>query len=201
MSVRMASMPPTKDRKSPGPLGRQGFTLVEVMVVTLISAFVFAGVLSAYIFLGRGLVRQGHEEELESRGRTTLFYFTQDVSAATAISANFSQNDMVLTTPSASVEYSFQAPTSSQSYDGYLTRKLNAANPTILLTGLASFTFNYLTISAGQSTPVIAPSSATTVKQIQFTYTAMAGASVSGAQSQITVVSPRVIMKNKPSLQ
>lgn len=193
-------MSPIKDLKHPYPAGHGGFTLVEVMVVTLISGFVFAGVLSAYIFLGRGLVRQGHEEELESRSRATLFYFTQDVSAATGVS-NFAQSDLLLTTPAASVEYRFYAPTSSQSYDGYLTRTLNAANPIILLTGLSSFTFSYLTISAGQAPPIVAPTSAATVKQVQMTYTAMAGSSVSGAQSQITVVSPRVIMKNKPSLQ
>jgi hypothetical protein len=66
-------------------MGRQnvkGFTILEVMMVTGISAFVFAGVLSAYIFLGRSLARQVNEMDLESRSRTTLNYFTNDVSAA-----------------------------------------------------------------------------------------------------------------------
>ena len=67
--------------------GRSGFTLLEVMMVTFISSFVFAGVLSAYIFLGRGLARQVNEESLESRSRLALYWFTQDVSTASGIAA------------------------------------------------------------------------------------------------------------------
>src|ERR1035438_10585997 len=67
-----------KDRRQRASLLR-GFSLLEVMMVTFISAFVFAGVLSAYIFLGRGLMRQGNEEQLESRSRQALYDFTQDI--------------------------------------------------------------------------------------------------------------------------
>jgi hypothetical protein len=173
------------------------------MVVTAISAFVFAGVLSAYIFLGRGLVREGHEEELESRSRAALYYLTQDVSAATGVST-YTPSTLVLTTPAATVTYTFTPAAPVQGLpQGSLTRTQIPANtsiPTSLLTGLSSFAFNYLTISGGQTPPITPPASAAAVKQVQMTYTAMAGSSISGAQSQITVVSPRVIMKNKPSL-
>ena len=64
-----------------------GFTLFEVMLATFISSFVFAGVLSAYIFLGRSLSRQLNAEGLESRTRLALYYFTQDISSATSIIA------------------------------------------------------------------------------------------------------------------
>src|ERR1035438_4744404 len=63
-----------KDRRQRASLLR-GFSLLEVMMVTFISAFVFAGVLSAYIFLGRGLMRQGNEEQLESRSRQLIAKF------------------------------------------------------------------------------------------------------------------------------
>src|ERR1700722_16300710 len=76
----------TRDH-SANALGMRGFTLLEVMMVTFISAFVFAGVLSAYIFLGRGLSRQVNAESLESRTRLALHYFTQDVSSASSITA------------------------------------------------------------------------------------------------------------------
>ena len=82
----MVSIKPIKGHRSP-LVNRGGFTLLEVMMVTFISSFVFAGVLSAYIFLGRGLSRQVNEEELESRTRLALFWFTQDVSSASAITA------------------------------------------------------------------------------------------------------------------
>src|SRR5580693_1180412 len=73
--------------RSPGARRKRGFTLLEVMMVTLISAFVFAGVLSAYIFLGRGLARQINEQSLESRTRLALYWLAQDVSSANAIAA------------------------------------------------------------------------------------------------------------------
>jgi len=169
------------------------------MMATLITAIVFAGVLSAYIFLGRGLVRQGNEEEMESRSRTTLFYFTQDVSAATSIST-YTASQIVLTTPSTAVTYTYNAAPGSPGIapSGTLVRTqvpVNQSIPTSLLTNLSTFAFNYFTISG------TAPSSSATVKQIQMAYTAIIGSSVGGAQAHITVVSPRVIMKNKPSLQ
>lgn len=51
-------------------------------MVTAISAIVFAGVLSAYSFLGRGLARMSFDAEMESRSRTALNNFTQDMSLA-----------------------------------------------------------------------------------------------------------------------
>lgn len=192
-------MSPINVRRRLRPKGLGGFTLVEVMMATLITAIVFAGVLSAYIFLGRGLVRQGNEEAMESRSRTTLFYFTQDVSAATAVTA-YTASQLVISTPSAIVTYTYNAAPGSPGIapSGTLVRTQIPANlsiPTSLLTNLSTFAFNYLTISG------TAASSAATVKQIQLSYTAVIGSSVGGAQAQITVVSPRVIMKNKPSLQ
>jgi prepilin-type N-terminal cleavage/methylation domain-containing protein len=68
--------------RSPDARRERGFTLLEVMMVTLISSFVFAGVLSAYIFLGRGLMRQGFEFDLESHSRVTIHDFTDDISGA-----------------------------------------------------------------------------------------------------------------------
>jgi prepilin-type N-terminal cleavage/methylation domain-containing protein len=56
MLAKMAYMSRTNDPRR-GFAKSAGFTLVEIMMVTFISSFVFAGVLSAYIFLGRGLVR------------------------------------------------------------------------------------------------------------------------------------------------
>ena len=67
----MDSQQPTRDPSAASPAPR-GYSLVEVMMVTAISAVVFAGVLSAYIFLGRGLVRQGIEAELVSQSRQAL---------------------------------------------------------------------------------------------------------------------------------
>jgi prepilin-type N-terminal cleavage/methylation domain-containing protein len=200
MSAKMAYMSPIKDRKQFIP-NEKGFTLVEVMMVTVISSFVFAGVLSAYIFLGRGLVRQGNAESLESRTRTTLFYFTQDVSATSAISISLS-TELKLTTASGTiVDYVYSPAVDSQGNPaGTLTRvpsPPNANIPVTLLIGLSSFQFNYMDMSGNVMNPA---NNTPLVKQVSIDYTAFAGAAVSGAQSHFSVVSPWVIAKNKPNL-
>jgi Tfp pilus assembly protein PilE len=197
MLAKMAYMSRTNDPRR-GFAKSAGFTLVEIMMVTFISSFVFAGVLSAYIFLGRGLVRQSNAENLESRSRTTLFYFTQDISSASSITT-FLSDTLVLSTPAgATVTYTFTSASDPQGNPaGTLTRSEIPANPNVptsLLTGLSVFNFEYLDMSGA------APASSTFVKQISMTYTAFAGSAVSGAQSHFTVVSPWVIAKNKPSL-
>jgi hypothetical protein len=185
------------------------------MMVTFISSFVFAGVLSAYIFLGRGLAREANEESLESRGRLALFWVTQDVSTAFSISAqnpgaNTTGNQFVLSVP-------IYDPTSNTSLVhtvtyacdwsqgpalGVLQRQVDSGTPLVLLTNLSNFSFGYYDMTG---TPFPAPNSPPlspqiNIKQVNMTYTSVAGYATSGAQSQYTVVSPRVVMKNKTLL-
>jgi Tfp pilus assembly protein PilW len=189
-----------------------GFTLFELMLATFISAFVFAGVLSAYIFLGRALTRQGNEAEQESRSRTTLFYLTQEVSSATGIAPDTSPSattsgltQMVLNTLDGSgnpytVTYTYIPGASG----GTLTRTPSTTGaPMSLLVGVTSLTFTYYN-SAG--TALTSPSSPTVtnpnvVKQVSLSYTTVAGSVLSGAQSHFNVVSPLIVMKNKPFLK
>ena len=183
--------------------GTGGFTLFEVMLVTFISAFVFAGVLSAYIFLGRGLARQVNEESLESRGRLALFWVSHDVSTATSISA---QNPgagvtgtlMTLNVPVlGSVTYAVDwtgGPTL-----GKLTRQVGANPSLTLLTNLTSFSFCYYDLPGNSVTaPATTPASPQIgIKQVYMNYTSSAGVAFTGAQSNYTVVSPRLILKNQ----
>ncbi len=193
-----------------------GFTLVEVMMVTLISAFVFAGVLSAYIFLGRGLVRQGNEEQLESRSRIALYDFTQDVSGANAVvSATSSVVEVNTWIPQANPNPPVVG-TATYTYDPVNAQLVlkrtspvaasllafpNWPTPSTVLLNNVSPTaanpnfFNTYDIS-GNPTFVLA-----LIKQVNMSFTTKAGAQTSGAQSQFTVISPQVILKNKPSLQ
>jgi prepilin-type N-terminal cleavage/methylation domain-containing protein len=186
--------------------GERGFTLLEVMMVTFISSFVFAGVLSAYIFLGRGLSRQVNEEGLESRTRLALYYFTQDVSNASAITAENpgAQVDgtlMTLTVSGTPIAYvcNWDAPTG-----GTLTRTVNGVTPgLVLLTNLTSFSFQYFDPTTNTVTaPATAPSTPQIdIKQVCMTYTSSAGYAPSGNLSKLTVVSPLVILKNKGVLK
>lgn len=179
------------------------------MLSTFITAIVFAGVISAYIFLGRALTRQGNQEVLESRSRQTLYCFTQDVSTATAIdSSGMTSSTLTLYYPDSSDEitYSYNAGL------GTLTRTLTGSAGTTAVPGLqtlftglpsaankgaiglSSFSFNYYD-AAGNT--VTQPAEA---KQIALSFTCVAGQAVNEAQSHFIVASPRVLMKSKPLL-
>jgi len=207
----MDSRSPTKD-PSQFRLGRGGFTLFELMLATFISAFVFAGVLSAYIFLGRALARQGNEAEQESRSRTTLYYLTQEVSSATGIAPDTNPptttsglTQMVLNTLDGSGNpYTVTYLYSPSASGGTLTRTPSTTGVSMsLLIGVTSLTFAYYN-SAG--TAVTSTSNPTVtnpnvVKQVGLSYTTVAGSVLSGAQSHFNVVSPLIVMKNKPFLK
>jgi type II secretory pathway pseudopilin PulG len=210
----MGSPSHIRSRSLKGPRAG-GFTLLEVMMVTFISSFVFAGVLSAYIFLGRSLARQANEESLESRGRLALYWVTQDVSAAFSITAqnpgtNASGTQFTLSVPIYNPSSgSSQVHTVTYACDwsqgptlGILERQVDGGTPLVLLTNLTNFSFGYYDMTG---TSVTAPNSPPLspqidIKQVFMTYTSSAGYPTSGAQSQYTVVSPRVVMKNKTLL-
>jgi Tfp pilus assembly protein PilW len=207
----MDSRSPTKDR-SPFRLKPGGFTLFELMLATFISAFVFAGVLSAYIFLGRALARQGNEAEQESRSRTTLYYLTQEVSSATGITPDTNPpvttsglTQLVINTVDGSNNpYTVTYTYSPSSSGGTLTRTPSTTGvPMSLLIGVTSLTFTYYnsagTALTGLSNPTV--TNPNIVKQVSLSYTTVAGSLLSGAQSHFNVVSPLIVMKNKPYLQ
>jgi Tfp pilus assembly protein PilW len=186
------------------PPGVGGFTLLEVMLVTAISSFVFAGVLSAYIFLGRSLARQVNEEGLESRARLALYYFTQDIGTATGITAcnpgaHTTGTPITLTIAGNSVAYYCDWTVTTS---GTLYRQVGS-NPRLkLLTNLSSLSFGYYDPTGSSVTvPTSAPSTPQiNIQQVYMAFTTAAGYAASGAQSQFTVVSPTVVMKNKAML-
>jgi prepilin-type N-terminal cleavage/methylation domain-containing protein len=175
-----------------------GFTLLEVMMATVITGIVFSGVLSAYIFLGRALTRQGNEEQLESQGRVALYWFTQDVSTATTVDPhNMTATSLGLYLPDSTDEvfYTYSAA------NGTLTRTTSGAAPgpasLVLMTKLSSLAFNYYNF-VPDTTPTAPPvPPAAGVKQVNMAFALVSGLAVSGAQATLVVTSPRVTLKNK----
>lgn len=172
-------------------------------MVTFISSFVFAGVLSAYIFLGRGLSRQVNAEGLESRTRLALHYFTQDVSSASAIAAQnpgsqVTGNQMTLTIPGSGA-INYYCDWSLGASMGVLERQVGSGPYLVLLTNLTNFSLQFFDATTNPVTvPVTVSSSAQiNIKQVCMTYTSSAGYAPSGNQSNFTVVSPLVVLKNK----
>jgi len=177
------------------------------MMVTFISSFVFAGVLSAYIFLGRGLARQVNAENLESRARLALHTLTQDISSASAITAQnpgaqVTGMQMALTIPGSNT-VTYYCDWSQGAANGILERQVGSNPYLVLLTNLSSLSFQYFdSTTHAVAVPAAAPSSPQVdIKQVCLTFTSTAGYGPSGNLSNFTVVSPLVILKNKGVLQ
>lgn len=203
--------PSSTRSRSPRAARIQAFTLLEVMMVTMISAFVFAGVMSAYIFLGRGLARQINEQSLESRTRLALYWFSQDVSSASSITAAqtpastgsgpWPYTVFTLSVPGYSGNVSYSLDWTNGAGNGILERQIGSATLK-LLTHLSTISFAYYDPAGNSvSVPSSAPSSPQiNIKQVSMAYTTTAGVAATGAQSNLTMVSPRVILKNKTLL-
>jgi hypothetical protein len=181
------------------------------MLSTAITAFVFAGVLSAFIFLGRALSRQLNAEGLESRTRLTLFDFNQDVSSATSISAlspgaEVTGDQMVLTIPTSPITsntVTYHCDWSGGASNGILERRVNSGTYLVLLTNISSISFQFYDatthlVTVGSTAP---SSPQVDIKQVCVSFTTVAGYAPSGNLSQFTMVSPLVVMKNKAILQ
>lgn len=176
-------------------------------MVTFISSFVFAGVLSAYMFLGRGLSRQLNEQGLESRARLALYTLTQDVSSASAIAtqnpgATTTGYLMSLTVPGLGT-VNYASDWSLGSTNGQLKRVVGGTT-LVLLKNLSSLNFAYYDVSGNSVTapstgsPTSVPSTQQiNIKQVCMYYTATAGVASTGNLTNFTVASPMIIMKNK----
>jgi hypothetical protein len=165
---------------------------VEILVATSVSAIIFAGILTAYLFVGRNLTRLVNLQHQEVESRRALRYVTQDVSSAIALTSA-TTSLLALTKPTssgtASVSYSYS------SGSGTLSRTDSAGTQTIL-TGLTSFSITYY--NEGGTAISSSPQS---VKSVEMAFTATAGSSGSGTLARYTTVSPRVILRNKQILE
>lgn len=170
---------------------RAAFTLVELMAAVSISAIVFAGIFSAYLFVGRNLTRLVNLQRQEVESRRTLQRFTQDLSAAIQL-ATATSSQVSLTKPLGSgttaVSYTYS------SANGTFTRTDSAGTQT-LLSGVTGLTLSYFT-EAGSSV-----TDTQSVKSVELLVSTATGNANSGTLASYTTVSPRVVLRNKPALQ
>lgn len=162
------------------------------MVATSLLAVVLAGVLAAYLFVGRNLTRLVNVQHQEIESRRTLRTFTQDLSAAIQLSTATDTN-LTLTKPAAAggtvtVSYTYSSANRT------LVRTEAGANNT-LLSGLTTFTITYYNESGS-----VVTASPQSVKAVEFAFASATGSAASGTQASYTTVSPRVLLRNKPAL-
>ena len=65
---------------------QSGFTLVELLIGSSLSAILLVGVLSSFTFMGRSLGRMASQQQLETQSRRALQVFDSDARMATALS-------------------------------------------------------------------------------------------------------------------
>lgn len=172
-----------------------GFTLVEIMVATTLLGVVFAGVLAAYVFLGRNLTRLVNLQQQEVESRRTLRTFTQDLSAAIDLSTATSAS-VVFRKPVSSGIATVSYVYSSGAGTLVRTEPYPGGASQTLLRGLTSFAISYYS-EAGTAVS----DSPVSVKAMEIAFTTSVGTSASGTAAQYKSVSPRVLLRNKTALQ
>ncbi len=189
-------------RTSPARRGRAAFTLVEVMVSATISVFLLAGILSAFLMIGRSGFVASSYSELEAQTRRALDTFGQDVRKATDIKWNSSQSVTLsvatATNATTLVTYAYDASTGAAT-SGCFYRLLGAADSTlprrVLVKNVASdFAFRrYKLENAGADNTA---STDLETKQLEVSlHAARTGSTVVAANQ--TALSARYILRNK----
>lgn len=162
------------------------------MVASSLGAILCAGVLAAYLFVGRNLTRLVNFQTQEVESRRTLQYFTEDASAAIQLSTGTATN-LALTKPTESgttaVAYAYSSAA------GTLTRT-DGAGARVILTGLTTLKFSYYNEGGTEVT-----NSPQSVKAVELSFASASGSAASGTKASYTTVSPRVVLRNKQALQ
>lgn len=202
-----------------GPLGgefggathRAGFTLVELLIGISLSLMVMAAILSSYVFLARNFTRSlgvvftrtttdyslVNRPSLETQGRLTLAYFTQDVRMASGVTGTLSADTVTLSIPTATgsttVTYAYDALNQT------LTRTWSGMSGQVIHYNVLGCTFNYYDISGNPYTTYT--NFLLGIKQLSFALTAQGGSARNKTQTQVySTDSPRLLIRNRSLL-
>lgn len=181
----------------------RGFTLVEVLIAASLSTVVLAGVMSAFLLVGKTGYAASNYSEMETQTRRALDIFGSDARKAVDIRWNSAQSITlsVATSTNATtlVTYAYDTDASSATY-GCFYRVLGDASSTQprrkLVTGVAS-DFAFQRFKLEQSG--VADNTATTdleTKQIQLNLRATRTGNTAVAANQ-AALSARYILRNK----
>ena len=187
---------PARNRPSglvaPKPSGAGGFTLVELMIGASLGAFILAGVLSTFLFMGRSGANLQNYNDMESQARKALELFAEDTRQASGVTWGSDNNSVTLTVSGASVAYTYDP--SARAFnrrDGTSTR--------VLVTGITTFAFTAYNIS-GNAVPISTAAERTaangTTKQLQISLEAARNSQTVVAATN-TVLSARFVLRNK----
>ena len=140
-----------------GALGRQAFTLVEMMMATAISAIVMTAVVSTYILSLKGFRAIENYAVIHADGRRAIDFFGRDMRAVSAISS-FGASNMTVTIPTAFSTSGSVISNKTVSYSmskGGLVRADSDLGTSLLATNIYQLTFS-LYDRVGSNTAVLA---------------------------------------------
>ncbi|MBI5689660.1 MAG: prepilin-type N-terminal cleavage/methylation domain-containing protein [Verrucomicrobia bacterium] len=188
---------PSPARKPGSRPGRpRGFTLVEILIGSTLSAFILVGVLSTFLFLGRSGANIQNYNDMESQARRALEQFAQDTRQARTIEW-LSAERVRMQVDTFLITYEHAS--------GSLIRTVQAPSPalpvsTTLLSGITVFAFKAYTITGaeipGIGTTTTLASAGQTTKQLQISLQA-SRTSRTVTTATNTVLSARFILRNK----
>jgi len=187
---------------------RHGFTLVELLIGVSLSLMVMAAVLSSYVFLARNFTRSlgvvftttsnsitlVNRPSLETQGRQTLAYFSQDVRMASGIVGSPSDAALTLTIPTATgsttVAYSYDAVNQT------LTRTWSGMTGQVIHYNVLGCTFGYFDMSGRPYTTYVNYLGG--IKQLSVALTAQGGSARNQTLTQVyRSESPRLLLRNR----
>lgn len=177
----------------------RGFTLVEVMIGSTISAIVLAGVLTSFLMLGRSGYNAANYSVMESEARRALETFSQEARMANNItwnSANSVTLRVVTSGSSQLVTYAYD-PSSTGATAKCFYRLAGAATSTaprrILVRNVTDFAFRRYKVVNGVD---YSAANDLETKQIQITLRSIRTGATTVAATN-AVLSARVVLRNK----
>jgi hypothetical protein len=165
------------------------------MVAASLGSFILAGVLAAFLFIGRTGSNLRNYSDMEAQARKALEVFAQDTRQASNVEWA-SANSVAMTVNGVSFTYTFNPST------GKFTRAptLNAAAETTLLTGITNFQFLAFSITGVGLTDFSSAAALTNAnnktKQIQISLSAARSTQTVATATNI-VLSARYVLRNK----
>lgn len=197
------STPPTEPVRPRRRGACRGFTLTEIMVSATISTIVLAGILSAFLMIGRTGYAAGNYSEMDAQTRRALEIFGADARKAADVRWHDAQTlTLYVSTESAAtaaVTYGYDTVTSSPTYRTFYRVQGDSASaePRLALVRNVSTDFAFARFKLEQ--PGVSDNSAGNdleTKQLQVTLrTARTGATTPTASQ--SAISARYILRNK----
>ena len=172
-----------------------GFTLAEVMIAAVISTVVLAGVLTAFLMVGRSGYNASGYTTMDNEVRRGLELLSIDARMASDIAWS-NNTSLTLTVNGAQVTYAFDSSTTGTTARSFYRKAggpSSAATPDILVRDVTDFAFCYYKVVNGVDHTASGPLD---TKQIQVTLRA-ARTRATVATATNSVLSARIVLRNK----